>query len=424
MENQKMEGGRIHYAWVILILASLVLGVYVPVVNSLSNSWQIAVTEDLDFSRTAFSLTGTITQAVGIFLGPVVSYFLTKYNFKRLWTFFAILFALGIFGYSMAGNKYHFYILAFVVGGAYIATAHIPMMMLINNWFQEKRGLATSIAVSGISGGGALLSPLISSLIANYGWRTSYRVYALIILVLGLVFGLFLIYLKPEDKGLKPYGYKEGSLDRLDLSKDTSKSLGLTLSMGVAMTSSFFIFLILGAVFNGLANGASLQFPPALQDAAGFSTAARAVSIYLVLGVFGKLFLGRLADKYGIYHALAFGAGTLALSFVSMFFAGQTWGPWLVALVFGFGLALGSVLPPLITSSIYNKESYGEAYSFVQSGTQVGAALGPLLVSFIYDTTGHYSWAWIINIAFAILTGLTWFIAHENAKRYLEKERG
>ena len=421
MKRESNKEGGFHYAWVILIVAMMVLGVYVPVVNSLSNTWQIAVTEDLGFSRTAFSFTGTITQAVGIFLGPVVSVFLTKYNFKRIWTAAAIAFAAAVFGYSLAQNKYQFYALGLVVGAAYITTAQIPMMMLINNWFSDKKGLATSIAVSGISAGGALLSPLVNGLIANVGWRMSYRVYAMIILALAVIFGVFLIYLKPEDKGMKPYGYKESDDLPADPAKDTNKSLNVGLSIAASMSCSFFIFLLLGSVMNGLANGASLQFPPALQDAAGFQTAGTVVSIYLILGVFGKLLLGRIADKYGIYHALFFGASTLALSFVAMLFAPFAWGPWLVAVVFGFGLALGSVLPPLVTASIYGRAMYGEAYGFVQSSTQVGAAFGPLLVSYIFDASGSYHIAWIINIGFALLTGLLWLLAHKNAEPFAGK---
>lgn len=118
------------------------------------------------------------------------------------------------------------------------------------------------------------------------------------------------------------------------------------------MSCSFFIFLLLGSVMNGLANGASQQFPPVLQDAAGFQTAGTVISIFLIIGIFGKLLLGRIADKYGIYRAFIFGASTLALSFVAMLFASFAWGPWLVAVIFGFVLAMGSVLPPLVTASI------------------------------------------------------------------------
>ena len=418
MKDNKNSGG-IHYAWFILAVSAVVLGLFVPIVTSLSNSWQIAVTEDLGFSRTAYSISGTITQAVGIFLGPVASYYLTKYNFKKLWTAFAILFSAGVFGFSLAQNQYHFYISAFVVGVCFIATTSIPIMMMINNWFYEKRGLATSIAVSGISAGGAILSPLISKVISNYGWRTSYRMYSLIILVIAIVFGIFLIYLKPEDRGMKPYGFKKKEkIEKENLGGEVSKSLEVGLSLSASITCSFFIFLILGSITNGLANGASLQFPPALQQALGVERSGSIISIYLLIGVFGKLLLGEIADRFGIYKALIFGSITLSLSFVSMLFIDTSWGPWAVAVVFGLGLAMGTVIPPLVTSSIYNREMYGEAYGFVQSGMQIGAAIGPLFVSFIFDRSASYYIAWIVNIVLAILTGVLWYIAHQRAKKY------
>ena len=418
MKDNK-NGGGIHYAWFILAISAIVLGVFVPIVTSLSNSWQIAVTEDLGFSRTAYSISGTITQAVGIFLGPVASYYLTKYNFKKLWTAFAILFSAGVFGFSLAQNQYHFYISAFVVGVCFIATTSIPIMMMINNWFYEKRGLATSIAVSGISAGGAILSPLISKVISNYGWRTSYRMYSLIILVIAIVFGIFLIYLKPEDRGMKPYGFKKKEkIEKENLGGEVSKSLEVGLSLSASITCSFFIFLILGSITNGLANGASLQFPPALQQALGVERSGSIISIYLLIGVFGKLLLGEIADRFGIYKALIFGSITLSLSFVSMLFIDTSWGPWALAVIFGLGLAMGTVIPPLVTSSIYNREMYGEAYGFVQSGMQIGAAIGPLFVSFIFDRSASYYIAWIVNIVLAILTGVLWYIAHQRAKKY------
>lgn len=86
----------------------------------------------------------------------MISVVLTKYNFKCIWTGAVITFGLAVFGYFLAQSKFHFYALGLVVGAAYITTAQIPMMMLINNWFSEKKGLATSIAVSGISGGALL----------------------------------------------------------------------------------------------------------------------------------------------------------------------------------------------------------------------------------------------------------------------------
>ena len=72
-----------------------------------------------------------------------------------------------------------------------------------------------------------------------------------------------------------------------EVSKEKMKSLNVGLSISASLTTVFFISLLLGSAMNGLANGATLQFPPALQDAAGVGTAGTVVSLYLLLGVFG-----------------------------------------------------------------------------------------------------------------------------------------
>lgn len=92
-----------------------------------------------------------------------------------------------------------------------------------------------------------------------------------------------------------------------------------------------------------------------------------------------------------------------------------------MAVVFGMGLSIGAVLPPLVTSSIFSKDVYGEAYGFVQSAMQVGAAIGPLLVSILFEKTGTYNYGWLINIAFALLTGTFWIIAHRLAVPFANK---
>lgn len=67
----------------------------------------------------------------------------------------------------------------------------------------------------------------------------SYRVYALIILALAVVFGFFLIYLRPEDKGLKPYGYKGEDEELANPSVDSNKSLNVGLSISASLSCSF-----------------------------------------------------------------------------------------------------------------------------------------------------------------------------------------
>ncbi|AMB99518.1 hypothetical protein AWM75_05685 [Aerococcus urinaehominis] len=420
MTNTHQSGKKFHYAWIILFAATIILATYMPAVTSLFNKWQIAVTEDLGFSRSAFSLNTTIVQAVGIFIGPIASKFLTERNFKRLWTIFAAIFGLGLIAYAFAQNAWHFYIISFVIGFAFISTTSIPMTMMINNWFVEKRGLATSIAFAGISAGGFIFSPIITYLITNFGWRHAYLVYGIVALVIAFVFGIFIIDQKPEDRGLEAYGYQhKNEINPEDKQKeeaDQGNNLDVDLPIGQSWTKAFFILLLLGAVANGLANGGSLQFSPGLTEAQGPVVESITVSAYLLVGVFGKILMGWINDKFGFKVTLFTGMGALALSFVSMLLAGSMIGPVGVVVFFGgLGIATGTVLPPIVTSTIYSNKRYGEAYGYVTSSTQIGTAIGPLLVPLIYDTTGSYAGGWWINIIFAVAGAIFWYLAYQFA---------
>ncbi|MGX7092191.1 MFS transporter [Hutsoniella sourekii] len=420
MNQTNNKQGGLHFAWIILLATILVLGIFMPIVTSLANLFQISVTQDLGFSRSAFSLNTTITQAVGIFTGPILSKQLGERNFKAMWTGFAVLFGLSLLGYSFAQSAWHFYIASFFLGLSFIATTSIPMTMLINNWFVEKRGLATSIAFAGISAGGFILSPTVTGMIQNLGWRQAYFVYAIIVIVIALVLGLFVIRRTPEEIGLKPYGYQEADIELEDANSDqpaeSDDDLDVNLPVKETLTSAFFIMLLLGAVANGLANGGGLQFAPALQEYQSLEVASWTVSAYLLVGVFGKLLMGWIDDKFGLKVTLFSGLGAMALAFVSMLFIGTSWGPWALVITFGgLGIGTGTVLPPIVTSCIYSNDRYPEAYGYVTSATQIGTAIGPLIVPLIFDLTGHYNPAWILMTAITIAAAVFWFLAYQRA---------
>lgn len=69
-----------------------------------------------------------------------------------------------------------------------------------------------SIAMAGIGVGGTIFSPVITWLLGAYGWRSTYRIMALIILVLALPAALFILRKRPEDMGLLPYGSEDAAI--------------------------------------------------------------------------------------------------------------------------------------------------------------------------------------------------------------------
>ena len=94
----------------------------------------------------------------------------------------------------------------------------------------------------------------------------------------------------------------------------------------------------------------------------------------------------------------------------------------IMAVVFWFGNAIGTVIPPLVTSEVFGMEKYPEAYEMVNSATQVGLSLGSLLVASMYDLNGSYTLAWMLLLVLTAVTLFSWVCSFIVAKRYMASD--
>lgn len=395
----------------------------VPPIMALSNKFLIQVTGELQISRSAFTLANTILQGLGIFLSPIVSARLARGNMKRIQTVSIIGFVLSYASFSLATNVIHLYISSFFTGIFFLNASLIPVSMMITNWFVKKRGLAMSIAMAGIGVGGTIFSPVITWLLGAYGWRSTYRIMALIILVLALPAALFILRKRPEDMGLLPYGSEDAAIQDAASKRIPKKAdIVFPLSVKESRTKLFFILFIFGMLCNGLINTGSLgHFPPAIEELQGPQVQALIISMYSMIGIFGKLVLGWLNDRFGVVVSTAFGCITFALSFIFILFGQNISMLYIMAFLLGLGDAIGTVTPPLITSAIFGAEKYGEAYGIANSFTQIGLSLGALMVAAVYDTSGSYNTAWILLIILTLGAFAGWVGAYAVSRKYCQK---
>ena len=412
------ENKKIFYGWWIVLGSILITATVVPSVMAMAGKFTIPVITELGITRTAFTLGNSLLHAMGIFFSPFITKKLAKGNMKKIQSISIVLFAITFATYGLANKPIHFYISSVILGILYLNTSLIPVSMMINNWFEEKRGLAMSLAMTGIGVGGFIFSPLITSLIGNFGWRNTYFIFAAIILVISLPISLFVFAKSPEDKGLKPYGFK--SKDQVERKSSVSlKQEKFILTKKESFIKPFFILMIVGMVTNGLvSNGGLGQFPPALEELHGPAVQAIIVSLYSVFGIFGKLFIGWINDRFGLVQASFVGCITFAMAFACMLFAENITVLYIMTVFFGIGMAIGTVLPPLITSAIFGQKRYGEFYGYVSSATQVGLSLGSLLVASIFDLTNTYKIAWIVLIILTLLTLFCWIVAYKASFKY------
>jgi MFS transporter, OFA family, oxalate/formate antiporter len=390
----------IFYGWRIVVAGLLLTTLTIPFTSALVSLYMIPITEEFNIPRSAFTFTTSIIAICGIILSPIVGKMIQKYNVKFILSTSIVVFALSYMSYGMAQSIYHLYISATALGISFIFCGNLTTQIIIVNWFKKSRGLAISIMISGIGLGGFILSPVIANLIINFGWRQTYFIMGLIILIVGLPIALFVMKKSPKEVGLKPYG-----ADEVDHSTNKKAGIEIDITPAEAKKQPFFYIYMIGIFTLGLITTGSLQqITPYISDMHGMVYAATIVSIFSLLGILGKLVLGWFSDKFGILKSGAFGYAAISIAFILLLFGQNKSILIVMTIFFAFGNAVASVSTPLFASHIFGTNNYGVMMGLTNSAFQVGMALGGVLTAAVYDVMGSYRWAWIGLTVIAILS--------------------
>jgi MFS family permease len=164
----------IFYGWVVVLVSFVTLtlvmgsrftfGVFYPSILR-DTGWGRADTAGIfSLSMLVYALAALGVGAAFDRLGP-----------RRLFPLAALLLGAGYFLCSRIATLWQFYVYyGVIVGIGHTALGFIPHVSLIARWFVRRRGLASSLALSGMGVGSLILAPLGEYLIAQYGWRHSY----------------------------------------------------------------------------------------------------------------------------------------------------------------------------------------------------------------------------------------------------------
>lgn len=410
-----MKNNKIFYGWWIVLASAVALAVMGPASVAVANLFQNPVTQEFGITNSQFAISNSFVLGVGIFLSPFISKKFAFGNFRLIYVLGVLLYGVAYIGFSFSPNIYVFYALALLVGVGNVTTTIIPISMLVNNWFVKKRGLALSLSFTGLGVGGVVFSQTVTFLIANVGWRYTYVIYGLIMLLVGLPIGWFIFRARPEDMGMAAYGaeekmpLKEGEKELADTTEHLS---------GVVVTKPYFILLLIGGVMVGLANNGGLgQFPPVLTDLHGPVRAATIISLYSAVGIVGKITLGNINDRFGTVFSTIYAAVLLTATYLVMTLAANYSIAIVMAVLFGLGNAVGTVAPPLITAAIYAPKDFPKAYGYLQSAVLLGMTAGSLFAAGVADMTGSYNYAWVSLAIASILIGVSWVGAYKSAQK-------
>lgn len=259
-----------------------------------------------------------------------------------------------------------------------------------SRWFDKKRGFVLGITTSGGGLGAIVMAPFATYLISRFDWRAAFIVMGLIAWLIIASMSL-LLRKDPGDMGLLPDGVKsEAAQTSLQNKESKARITGPSL-LQASRTSQFWL---LGFVWLSLSLNVHLVFVHAVPYAVdmGFSPMEAAVILSLIGGaaIGGRLVVGWVSDTIGrkapAVACALFQVGAL----LWLMWARDLWMLYAFAIVFGLLWGgLGTMLTALV-GDVFGTQSIGTIMGTLIVGWAFGAAIGPAIGGYIFDTSGSY----------------------------------
>jgi MFS family permease len=306
---------------------------------------------------------------------PVFGYLLDRAGVRRV--VLPCMAALGIGFVSLAfltSRPWHFsatYVFFGVVGAGLAPTGYARAM---SGWFEKRRALAIGIVISGSALAAIVQPPLTQALIDRIGWRGTYAIIGVSILVIACP--VLAVFVRER---------------RRPLSAGAGLAPGASLSE--ALRSRVFWTLVVVFFASAVATNAVVVHLAALLSDRGV-TAGRAALVISTMGaasLAGRLVTGWLADRFfaarvSFAMLLLTALGTYLLATANSFASGA-----LAAALIGFGMGGEFDVTPYMVSRYFGLRAFGTLYGIAFAAAAASGAVGPVLLGRVFDTTGSYA---------------------------------
>lgn len=405
---------NIHFGWILLGVTAF-SGFVLSGVGFTFGLFIIPMRADLGWSITTIATAMSIRQIVSGAFQPVSGSLVRRYGPKKV-----MIFGLTLLGVSTAmmftvRNVLHYY-LQFGIASTLGVTmgAAGPMAAMVSRWFRKRRSLALSVRQSSSSAGQLALTPVVYLILSSFGWRTSYVIMGLVVLLLIVPLSIFLLKDDPAEKGLLPDAERPapGSPPPQVVKgawQQARKATSGELNIGwrQAMRTRNFWMLSTGYFSCGFSWSIVMTYLVIYAvEEVGISEGSAAIAQALMGGasVLGIITSGYLGDKIGKKIPLGGIYWGRGLAVVLMMNATNEWQIIVAALVMGFS-SFATV--PLVQSSV--ADNYGTISMALISGLiltvhQVGGSISLIIAGRILDSTGTLDPAWMLA-AFTLLVG-------------------
>ena len=351
----------------------------------------IPMSEEFGWSRSAISLAASVGTMVGGLSQPVFGRVFDRVGGRQL-----ILVGLVAFGVSTillmftSNIVYLVFVFGVLVALAGSAGTFNTAVALVSKWFERRRATAISLVSAGGSLSGLVFVPFVAFAIPLVGWRSTWLILGLIVLVLAVPVAFLVLREDPAEVGQLPDGDEEATY------RHSSGS-----ASRAPLESGYWLNALWSVPFWQIAGGyfvcgvttsmISTHFVPyAIEEGFSPSAGAMAFGVLSGLNIIGVMGAGMLGDRFGRKYVLAAVYATRAISFLVLLTVPGLWGLFGFAIISGFSWYGTVPLTTSLTAEVYGIRHIGTLSGITYLAHSVGGALSVQFAGIMKDVTGAY----------------------------------
>jgi MFS family permease len=381
--SEKFLGWRVVTGCFIVLTTSSGLGFYGLAVylNALSNErgWDVS---SISLATTWFFFVGGV---VGVWTARLIA----RHDVRLVAAAGGVIGGVALAALGQVTEQWQLFVVYGVFAAGWALAGLVPMTTIVTRWFHARRSVALSIASTGLSAGGILITPGAKWLLDRQGLAAGTPWLGLVY-VLGIVPVVYwLITPDPGPTGWLPDG------ERINPSVTAPLPAGTPYRDAIA--SRFFIFVTIGYVLAlGSQVGGIQQLVKLVEERTTADTAALATLVLAATSVVARLLGGRVVASMPMIPFTAALAAVQMVSLVMLGFAQTT--PVIFGSIVLFGATVGNILmlQPLLIAERFGVRDYPKIYSRAQLFGLVGTAGGPILLGWLHDASGGYQTSYVV----------------------------
>jgi MFS family permease len=396
---------RFYYGWVVVAVAGLSVFFSGPGQTYSISIFKDYYIEEFQYSNSFVSgLYSVATLLAGLLLF-LVGRLVDKYGQRKIMTIIGVLLALTCFWNSLIIGPVMMFIGFFMLRIFGQGSLTLLPNTLVPQWFMGKRGRALSIMAIGGFASSALFPPVNHFLNHTFGWRITWVIWGVLLLVIFVPAAFFLVRNKPEDIGLTIDGHSNQHRTSGKLHVEVNE---ISWTLKEAMKTRSFWFILFCVSVPALVNTGITFHIVSIAEGKGL-TAGHASMVLALMALIGfplSFVSGYLVDRFQVKYVLALTFLGHIVSILVLWQLNSVFGAVIYGGLWGMVNGLERIVLSIVWPNYFGREHLGSIKGLAQSVMVIGSALGPLPFGLFYDWFHGYNEILLLIILFPLLAGI------------------